>query len=177
MKPGKRICETLKGIRRDIAQANDIDYNPTPCSHQGDCAGTCPACESELRWLERQLRLRQSLGKAVTIAGLSMAVGVGATSCNIFQPNGNVKKVEPAPGSKNAPEVLDGEVGYISDNDSTSICLVDSAKETKANRLANDTTQRRAQPDTRRTAGMVRMLPPEKPQNPNQKKQTKKPAK
>ena len=26
MKQGKKICETLKAIRRDIAVANDIDY-------------------------------------------------------------------------------------------------------------------------------------------------------
>ena len=59
MRPGKHICETLKGIRLDIARANDIEYHPTKCDHKGDCAGTCPACESEVRWLEKQLRLRQ----------------------------------------------------------------------------------------------------------------------
>ena len=55
MKRGKRICETLKGIRREIAEANEIDYQPAECTHEGDCAGTCPKCESETRWLERQL--------------------------------------------------------------------------------------------------------------------------
>ena len=81
MKQGKRICETLKAIRSEIAIANEIDYSPTPCHHEGDCAGTCPKCESETRWLERQLRARQALGKAVTIAGLSMALGA-MSSCN-----------------------------------------------------------------------------------------------
>lgn len=80
MKPGKHICETLKGIRKEIAQANDIDYNPVECTHEGDCAGTCPACESEMRWLERQLRLRHSLGKAVIVAGLSLALSGVATA-------------------------------------------------------------------------------------------------
>ena len=84
MKRGKRICETLKGIRRDIAVANEIDYSPTECTHEGDCAGTCPKCESETRWLERQLRARQALGKAVTIAGLSVALGA-MSSCNFFE--------------------------------------------------------------------------------------------
>ncbi len=84
MKQGKKICETLKAIRRDIAVANDIDYTPTECKHEGDCAGTCPKCESETRWLERQLRARQALGKAVTIAGLSVALGA-MSSCNLFQ--------------------------------------------------------------------------------------------
>ena len=81
MKPGKKICETLKAIRRDIAVANEIDYTPAECHHEGDCAGTCPKCESETRWLERQLRVRQALGKAVTIAGLSLALGT-LTSCH-----------------------------------------------------------------------------------------------
>ncbi len=81
MKKGKKICETLKAIRRDIAVANEIDYMPTECTHEGDCAGTCPKCESETRWLERQLRNRQALGKAVVVAGLSLALG-GMTSCH-----------------------------------------------------------------------------------------------
>ena len=81
MKKGKKICETLKGIRRDIAVANEIDYSPTECTHEGDCAGTCPKCESETRWLERQLRSRHALGKAVTIAGLSVALSA-MSSCS-----------------------------------------------------------------------------------------------
>lgn len=81
MKQGKHICETLKGIRRDIAEANEINYQPAECHHEGDCAGTCPKCEQETRWLEKQLRARQALGKAVTIAGLSMALGT-LSSCH-----------------------------------------------------------------------------------------------
>ena len=91
MRQGKHICETLKNIRREIAEANEIDYQPTECTHEGDCAGTCPKCESETRWLERQLRSRQALGKAVTIAGLSVALGA-MSSCHpkIFQPDGMI---------------------------------------------------------------------------------------
>ena len=104
MKQGKHICETLKGIRREIAEANEIDYNPTECTHEGDCAGTCPKCESETRWLEKQLRARQALGKAVTIAGLSVALGaMSSCSPKIFQPDGMVMP-PPENGTKvNAP--------------------------------------------------------------------------
>ena len=80
MKQGKRICETLKAIRSEIASANEIEYTPIKCNHKGDCAGTCPACESEMRWLERQLRIRHALGKAVTIAGVSVALSVAASA-------------------------------------------------------------------------------------------------
>lgn len=92
MRLGKHICETLKGIRREIAEANEIDYSPTPCTHEGDCAGTCPSCEQETRWIESQLQLRQSLGKAVTIAGLSLGAAslVSCNSCSLFQPSGKV---------------------------------------------------------------------------------------
>lgn len=81
MKRGKAICESLKEIRRKIARANEIEYEPAECHHEGDCAGTCPRCESEVRWLERQLHMRQSLGKAITIAGLTMCLG-SLPACN-----------------------------------------------------------------------------------------------
>lgn len=87
MKTGKRICETLKAIRREIAGANGIDYPPTPCNHKGDCAGTCPVCEQETRWLERQLRSRQVMGKAVAIAGVSIALSSVTASAQSQEPN------------------------------------------------------------------------------------------
>ena len=84
----------MKAIRSEIASANEIDYQPTECTHEGECAGTCPKCESEMRWLERQLRNRQALGKAVTIAGLGVALGA-MSSCHpkIFQPDGYLEPI------------------------------------------------------------------------------------
>ena len=73
---GKHICQRLKEIRIGIAQANEIDYTPAECTHKGDCAGTCPACENEMRYIERQLLRRQTIGKAAIVAGLTL----GATS-------------------------------------------------------------------------------------------------
>ena len=72
MKQGKSVCNTLKQIRLDIANANGIDYGPAPCNHKGDCAGTCPACESEVEYLEKEIARRHSLGKAVLIAGIGL---------------------------------------------------------------------------------------------------------
>ncbi len=92
MNKGKYICNTLKAIRQEIADANDIDYKPAECNHEGDCEGTCPRCENEMRWLERQLRLRQQLGKAVAIAGMSVAMGIMSSSCNVFQPSGHMER-------------------------------------------------------------------------------------
>ena len=69
----KKICEVLRGIRQDIASANDIDYAPAECEYKGECSGTCPHCESEMRYIERQLRMRQAMGKAVVVAGLTLS--------------------------------------------------------------------------------------------------------
>ena len=74
MKRGKMICNTLKEVRVKVAKANGIKYAPTECHQEGDCIGTCPKCESEVRWLERQLQLRRQLGKAVAVVGVSMGL-------------------------------------------------------------------------------------------------------
>ncbi|MBR6042952.1 MAG: hypothetical protein IKP37_10005 [Paludibacteraceae bacterium] len=76
MYKGKITCEALKAVRKKIADANGIDYQPSVCKHQGDCSGTCQKCESEARYIEKRLSLMQSAGKAVKIIGL--ATGVSA---------------------------------------------------------------------------------------------------
>ncbi|MBO4722990.1 MAG: carboxypeptidase-like regulatory domain-containing protein [Muribaculaceae bacterium] len=114
---GKHICERLKDIRLSIAQANDIDYTPAQCEHKGDCSGTCPACEKEMRYIERQLLRRQAIGKVAMVAGLAL----GATSISPalaqtqVQPSTAIhQSVEPkledyAPGN-NAAIVVRGRV-------------------------------------------------------------------
>jgi phosphomannomutase len=74
MAKGKTTCRILKEIRRQIAEANDIEYVVEECQYKGDCKGTCPKCEAEVRYLESQLHKRQMLGKAVVVAGLSLGV-------------------------------------------------------------------------------------------------------
>lgn len=81
MENGKKVCKELKAVRKQIADANGIEYVPNECSHKGDCPGTCPACEAEVRYLERELSLRSKLGKATVVAGLSIAVAACASSC------------------------------------------------------------------------------------------------
>ncbi len=71
MARGKQTCKILKEIRRQVAQANDIELVTTECRYKGDCLGTCPKCEAEVRYLEQQLRQRQLAGKLVNLAGIS----------------------------------------------------------------------------------------------------------
>ena len=42
---GRNICNTLKAIRKQIADANGISYSPEECHFKGECKGTCPKCE------------------------------------------------------------------------------------------------------------------------------------
>ena len=55
---GKEKCEILRRIRQDIAERYGLQYTPSECKHQGDCAGTCPKCDAELEDLQRQLESR-----------------------------------------------------------------------------------------------------------------------
>lgn len=47
MARGKQTCKILKEIRRQIAEANDIEFVTSECRYKGDCLGTCPKCEAE----------------------------------------------------------------------------------------------------------------------------------
>jgi len=77
---GKERCRILKEIRKNIASENDIPFVVEECTHKGDCRGTCPKCESELRYLERELEKRQRLGRTVAIAGLTASIAL-TSSC------------------------------------------------------------------------------------------------
>ena len=71
MARGKQACKILKEIRRQIAEANGIEFTTSECRYKGDCLGTCPKCEAEVRYLEQQLRSRQRMGRAIALAGIS----------------------------------------------------------------------------------------------------------
>ncbi|MEE0996762.1 MAG: OmpA family protein [Paludibacteraceae bacterium] len=76
MNRGKKTCEVLKSVRKQIAEANGIPYTPAECSFEGECAGTCPNCERERQYIEAQLSKKQKAGNALKIIG----VAAGATA-------------------------------------------------------------------------------------------------
>ena len=78
---GKNICHALKTIRKQVADANGIHYTPAPCRFDGDCSGTCPACEAEVQYIESQLGRLRLAGKAVKVAGLALGLTMVA-GCN-----------------------------------------------------------------------------------------------
>ena len=84
MSKGKQTCKILKEIRKQIAAENDIKLVIEECTYQGDCKGTCPKCEAEVRYLERELEKRQRMGKAAVVAGLSVGL-LGASQVALAQ--------------------------------------------------------------------------------------------
>lgn len=81
MKEGKQNCRILKTVRKQIAEANDIKLVTSKCRYRGDCLGTCPKCEAEVRYLKEQLLFRQRIGLVVKIVGVSLGMStMGTTS-------------------------------------------------------------------------------------------------
>lgn len=51
---GKEKCRQLKRLRANIAKAYEIGgFEFEECDFQGECAGTCPACDEELKQLTK----------------------------------------------------------------------------------------------------------------------------
>ena len=73
MYKGKSTCQQLKKIRKMIAEQNNIPLEDSECHYEGDCAGTCPKCDAEVRFLENALRMSKQLGKVVTLSGAALA--------------------------------------------------------------------------------------------------------
>lgn len=78
---GKKKCRILKEIRQKIADENDIPYVTHECKFQGECEGTCPRCESELKYLEKQLAARAAAGKRIAIAALCAGMTFSMAGC------------------------------------------------------------------------------------------------
>ena len=132
MARGRDICNTLKAIRKQIADANGIAYSPEECHFTGECKGTCPKCEQDVRDLEYELRRRQIAGKAIKVVGIAAGL-VALTACSDGKPQRNasdmvtgetiiVKKEEPNPRNRqlegaislgNKEKLLEGRGGFI----------------------------------------------------------------
>lgn len=82
MYKGKATCKILKEIRKQIAKENDISFVTTECKYQGDCLGTCPACEAEVRYLEEELRKRKQLGHTAIVTGVSLGLATSFLGCH-----------------------------------------------------------------------------------------------
>ncbi len=120
MSKGKQTCKILKEIRKQIAAENDIKLVIKECTYQGDCHGTCPKCEAEVRYLERELEKRQRLGKAAIFAGMTIGTAITTAGCGplVSPPNGMMENTRDTivaadtirNDSAEKPVLLEGEV-------------------------------------------------------------------
>ena len=108
---GKQKCKILKEIRQRIADENEIPYVTHECRYQGECSGTCPRCESELRYLEQQLSLRASMGKRVAVTALCAGMALSTAGCGsaangpeLVNDLGGAVPIE-EPGKQPGPEI------------------------------------------------------------------------
>ena len=102
---GKEKCRILKQIRAEIAREIDIEWVVSECKHKGNCKGTCPKCEQEVRQLEAALAKREALGKTVAVVGISASVALSVTGC--FNPFPQTTSGEPLEGGLLPPETED----------------------------------------------------------------------
>ena len=110
----KATCETLKNIRKRIAEANGIPYEPHKCTYEGPCKGTCPVCEAEANYIEKELgKLKQAkqpvnivdvakdmlpsptpFKQAITAATMTAAIAFTALPIDAVAQNADTKKDE-----------------------------------------------------------------------------------
>ena len=67
---GKDKCKRLKSYRNALAKGNGIDFKAKDCDFEGECPGYCPACDEEIRFLEKELRKKESQGEPIKFQGL-----------------------------------------------------------------------------------------------------------
>lgn len=120
---GKEKCRMLRRIRKEIAEANDITYITEECTFKGACSGTCPKCEADLKYLEREIEKRRALGRRVALAGISIGTMAALTACTPTDVISAIQNAAPAAtpddtieqlaGEVCAPEPLDGDIEVL----------------------------------------------------------------
>ena len=80
---GKDKCEFLKGIRKRMAEANGIPYDPRECTFEGECTGTCPFCEKEAAELMTALKKKKAEGTEIKTDDVGiLAIELGINECH-----------------------------------------------------------------------------------------------
>lgn len=68
----------MKEIRQQIASENDIPLEEHECHYDGPCNGTCPRCDAELQYLEKEMVRRGKLSKVALVAGVTLSLAASA---------------------------------------------------------------------------------------------------
>ena len=64
---GKQKCDYLRKIRKSIAEDNNIEYYTEDCNFHGECLGTCPKCEEELKYLNDKIEEKRKNGEKIIL--------------------------------------------------------------------------------------------------------------
>lgn len=95
---GRDKCELLNKIRQQIAEKNNIEFDFEECTFEGECTGTCPKCESELEYLENELKKKQANGEKIELEGIFTVEEMEPTelTCgDLFVPFGDFGPAKP----------------------------------------------------------------------------------
>ena len=109
---GKEKCRLLKDIRKKTAEENGIPFETTECGFKGECKGTCPKCEAELKYINEQLERKRKFTKAAVAVAMSASL-IFAAGCT---PDEYIEgaPLEYPPGTEAVPEyTLEGDVPYL----------------------------------------------------------------
>jgi len=108
MNKGKSTCKVLKDIRQKIANENGISYAPKECHYKGECKGTCPACEAEVRYLEEELKRKRRNGFAIKLGGIAAGLCAMVIPAQVGAQNINKDSVKKALDSIAVKDLSEG---------------------------------------------------------------------
>ncbi len=143
---GKNRCRILKDIRRRIAEENGIEYVTSECKYKGDCLGTCPKCESEVRYLEQELERRRSMGYKVTVAGLAAGITLTSAGCSMI-----------GLGEDSGFNELDGDM-IVSETSDDSEAYTAGVLPIDESSLADDSSAESSLPDETELGGEIEIM-------------------
>ncbi len=108
---GKDKCSYLKAIRREIAAANGIDLEIPECTFDGECSGTCPRCEGEVRQLESAISQRRKLSQKVAILGVAAGLSLAGMSPAVAQTEVSCDSTQLE--TRHVPGLVDVVIGMV----------------------------------------------------------------
>lgn len=70
---GRKKCEILREIRKQIAKDNGITYLSSDCGNKSQsCRGTCAICDAEARYLNYEINEKARRGEKINISCVSL---------------------------------------------------------------------------------------------------------
>ena len=124
---GKEKCRMLKQLRKKIAEENGIEYEVENCKFKGNCKGTCPKCEADLKDLTERIALKR-VRQGLTGLGVG-SLALGLMGCTNVDGKGAIvdSPVEPTAIEQTEVSTLlgDVDVSLIDDTETEDLDVTD----------------------------------------------------